>query len=87
MNDEARGTDGDAIRRINVEMKRRMVAGLLVSISQGCGDLSFGLAVGEDVAPHSRAKRSRSELAITETELKLIAAAATIGLSSRPKAG
>jgi hypothetical protein len=81
MNDEARGTDGDAI------LKRRMVAGLLVSISQGCSDLSFGLAVVEDVAPHSRVKRSRSALPMTETELKLIAAAATIGLSSRPKAG
>ena len=31
--------------------------------------------------------RSRSEFAITETELKLIAAAAIIGLSSNPKNG
>jgi hypothetical protein len=30
---------------------------------------------------------SRRELAITETELKLIAAAATIGLNSNPKKG
>jgi hypothetical protein len=29
----------------------------------------------------------RSEFAITDTELRLIAAAATIGLSSKPKAG
>ena len=31
--------------------------------------------------------RRRSELPITETELKLIAAAAMIGLRSNPKAG
>ena len=36
---------------------------------------------------YSRANRKRSELPMTETELKLIAAAATIGLSSKPKAG
>src|SRR4051794_25573579 len=34
-----------------------------------------------------RAVRSRSALAITETELKAIAAAAMMGLKSRPKAG
>ena len=34
-----------------------------------------------------RALRKRSELAITETELKLMAAAAMIGDSSRPKNG
>jgi hypothetical protein len=32
-------------------------------------------------------ERSRSALAITETELKLIAALAIIGLSSHPKMG
>jgi hypothetical protein len=36
---------------------------------------------------YSRANRRRSELPMTETELKLIAAAAMIGLSNRPKAG
>src|ERR1039457_5085855 len=36
---------------------------------------------------YRRANRNRSEFAITDTELKLIAAAATIGLSSKPKAG
>ena len=44
-------------------------------------------ARGERSWRYSRANRSRSELAMTETELKLIAAAATIGLSNRPKAG
>ncbi len=36
---------------------------------------------------YSRTKRKRSELVITDTELKLMAAAAMTGLSSRPKAG
>jgi hypothetical protein len=39
------------------------------------------------VPTHSRTKRSLSAFVITETELKLIAAAATIGLSNRPNAG
>ena len=36
---------------------------------------------------HSATRRSRSALAITETELRLIAALASIGLSSSPKNG
>ena len=36
---------------------------------------------------HKATRRSRSEFAITETELKLIAALAIIGLSSTPGAG
>ena len=36
---------------------------------------------------HSLTRRRRSALAITETELTLIAAAAIIGLSSTPKSG
>jgi len=39
------------------------------------------------VGPHSWARRSRSALEMTETELKLIAAAAIIGLSSKPVKG
>ena len=39
------------------------------------------------VQTQTRAAFSLSALKITETELKLIAAAAMIGLSSRPKAG
>jgi len=35
----------------------------------------------------TRARRSRKALPITDTELKLMAAAAMIGLSSKPKAG
>jgi hypothetical protein len=38
-------------------------------------------------ASYRRALRSRSALAITETELKLIAAPAIIGLRSKPKNG
>jgi hypothetical protein len=38
-------------------------------------------------ASYSGALRSRNALAITETELKLIAAPAIIGLSSSPKNG
>ncbi len=36
---------------------------------------------------HSRTCRSRSALVITEAELRLIAAAATIGLKSQPSFG
>jgi hypothetical protein len=36
---------------------------------------------------HSSARRSRNAFAITESELKVIAAAAIIGLSSRPATG
>ncbi len=36
---------------------------------------------------HSESRRRRSALAITETELKLMAAAAIMGLKSRPKNG
>ena len=39
------------------------------------------------IADHTRTRLSRRALLITETELKLIAAAAIIGLSSRPKTG
>ena len=35
----------------------------------------------------SAVNRRRSELPITDTELRLMAAAATIGLSSKPNAG
>ncbi len=46
----------------------------------------FGLTVGR--APDQRAaQRNRSALPITDTELKLIAAAAMIGLSNTPKKG
>jgi len=36
---------------------------------------------------HNRARRKRNELPITDTELKLMAAAAITGLSSSPKTG
>ena len=37
--------------------------------------------------PHSCTRRSRRALPMTDTELKVIAALAIIGLSSRPKNG
>jgi hypothetical protein len=37
--------------------------------------------------PYQDARRNRSALPITDTELKLIAALAIIGLSSHPKIG
>lgn len=40
-----------------------------------------------DIARHTRIERSRRALVMTETELKLITAAASIGLSSRWKNG
>jgi hypothetical protein len=39
------------------------------------------------ISAHSFTLRNLSALPITETELKLIAAAASIGLKSRPKNG
>ena len=42
---------------------------------------------GPTTATHKRKFRSRSEFVITDTELKLIAALASIGLSSHPKIG
>ncbi len=49
---------------------------------------AWGLLVYRtDVFQLSEADRSRSALAMTETELKLIAAAAIIGLSSMPNTG
>src|SRR3984957_11613278 len=42
---------------------------------------------GQVRQPYNEAVRRRNALAITETELKLIAAAAIIGLSSNPNTG
>jgi hypothetical protein len=52
----------------------------------GCHS-SFRGANGDDGRPHNFCDRSRSALAITDTELKLMAAAAIIGLSRMPKKG
>ena len=50
--------------------------------------LLHSASVSMDCAvPYSFNFRSRSEFVITETELRLMAAAARIGLSSRPKNG
>ena len=43
--------------------------------------------VSRGAHPHIRANRRRSAFPITETELKLIAAAAMMGLRRMPKAG
>jgi hypothetical protein len=49
---------------------------------------SGGLILLKDmVVRYNWARRKRSEFPITETELKLIAAAAIIGLKRRPKNG
>ncbi len=52
-------------------------------------DLAEGQHLRHDLLGnrHSFVARSRNALSITETELKLIAAAAKIGLSRRPKTG
>src|SRR5439155_1409869 len=47
----------------------------------------FGFESGAEAAFHNLALRSRSALPMTETELKLIAAPAMMGLSSTPKSG
>ena len=46
-----------------------------------------GSPLSNPVSPPSETKRRRSALAMTETELRLMAAPATIGLRSRPKTG
>ena len=64
--------------------------------SEFCGWKSFAASTvtiegkpadGQILAGHSRTKRSRNALPMTDTELKLMAAAAMIGLSRTPKAG
>ena len=50
-----------------------------------CPGLQFDNAFGVNL--HSLTPRKRRALAMTETELKLIAAAASMGLNSRPKNG
>ena len=49
-------------------------------LCEGCGAC-------ENLDHYNFTRRNRNALVITETELKLIAAAAIIGLKSRPKAG
>ena|SRR5437667_11189939 len=50
-----------------------------------CPGLQFDNAFGVNL--HSLTPRKRRALAMTETELKLMAAAASMGLNSRPKNG
>lgn len=47
----------------------------------------FIAAVREPLKTHKLIRRSRKALVITDTELKLMAAAAIMGDSSRPKTG
>ena len=51
------------------------------------GDRDAGQRAVPPGQPHSRTARRRRALAITETELRLMAAAAMIGLKRMPKAG
>lgn len=48
---------------------------------------AFLVLMGNAAFSHSRVPRRRSALAITETELRLMAVAASIGLSSSPVKG
>ena len=50
-------------------------------------DLASNVDSWLSVAAHNDIRRNLSAFPITETELKLIAAAASIGLNSRPKNG
>jgi integrase len=52
-----------------------------------CSPAAWGAPRALVAACHTRAVRSRSAFAMTDTELRLIAAAASIGLRSRPNAG
>jgi hypothetical protein len=73
-------TSDAAIRRATI---RHIVAPW---ISSGCR-LRISRDGGQESRPYSGARRSRSALAITDTELNVIAALAIIGLRSRPKTG
>jgi len=64
----------------SVDERRQMIG------SRGVDGFSHATPVAS-AASYSRANRKRSELPMTDTELRLMAAAATIGLNNRPKAG
>lgn len=59
---------------------------LLPCLRLGCPGTARLTAIS-DLLVHTRTLRSRKALAMTETELRLIAAPAMIGLSSKPKCG
>lgn len=61
-------------------------AAKLGTVAQCSGQLR-NHALSPTAQRYSEARRNRSALPITETELKLIAAAAIIGLSNSPKNG
>lgn len=54
---------------------------------EGAAAAPVGLRSSLPTESHSRAKRKRNEFMITETELRLIAGAAIMGLNRSPNAG
>src|SRR3989441_12353622 len=89
-------------RQSNSDRTLVQICGRLCKIPGGCSHDSFSTACamphshlsffypfnrGGAATCYSEALRRRSALAMTETELKLIAALASIGLSSQPKMG
>ena len=69
----------------------RVVWGVHPMSREGSGSLSEAFSRRNCVkifpGVHSRSRRKRSAFVLTETELRLIAAPASMGLSSRPKKG
>jgi len=57
------------------------------SLTRNHGSAEAGSVFLDSVLLHSSTRRNRSAFAITDTELRLIAALANTGLSSSPKAG
>ena len=68
--------------------KQRWITGRTLRPSTGSGCSGCWLVLTEsEFIRHSLTFRSRKALLMTETELRLIAAPAMIGLSSKPKNG
>ena len=82
-NDIASKCDTSAIRPISAN-NRDVPAKRIIQLFNA---RDFNVSNGSHLISLQSVLRSRSAFAITETELKLIAAPAIIGLSSRPKNG
>ena len=75
-----------AMRRVGIRSKRLAARALERQLRSICYDCNAAPEFPR-VRAYSAARRSRSALVTTETEDRLIAAAATIGLNSQPNAG
>ena len=85
---ESRGNEGQyrPRKRVGQRVNLEHVRGALTPSAHADGT-DPAHHVYSSLSAHNDARRKRSALAITETELKLIAAAASTGLKSKPKNG